>query len=201
MYSKNELRVLELFKNNIFLKTTILQLTKILKNKNYARIHETIIKLKNKKILNIEKIGNSSLVQLSFSNESISLLSFIEESNAFSKNIPNIEKILDFKEFQEDIIVITGSYSGGKETKKSDIDVIIITKEDAFKKQKLLENMTLSFHPVIHPIAFTQKDFMGMLLSKESSLGKEMFNNHLVFKNAENYYRIIKEAVEHGFKG
>ena len=40
-----------------------------------------------------------------------------------------------------------------------------------------------------------------MLLDKKPNLGKEVFNNRLIFKNATKYYDLIKEAIEHGFRG
>ena len=98
------------------------------------------------------------------------------------------------------IILITGSYAKNKQTEKSDIDILIITKAGVFKKQKLLENLTLTFKPVIHPIVVTYKNFIDMLLSKEENLGKEAFKNHLIFRNNERYYLLIKEAIEHGFR-
>lgn len=197
---KNQIGVLNLFRNSIFLSKTIRKISIILK-KSYPKIHETIKELEKQNILKLKKIGNSNICELSLSQESISFLSFLDQQESLSKKIPNINNILEFKEFLDDIILITGSYSKNKQTEKSDIDVIFITKTDAFKKQKLLENLTLTFKPIIHPIIITYKDFIDMLLSKEENLGKEAFKNHLIFRNSERYYLLIKEAIENGFRG
>ena len=39
-----------------------------------------------------------------------------------------------------------------------------------------------------------------MLLDKKPSLGKEIFNKRLIFKNTTKYYNLINEAIEHGFR-
>lgn len=197
--TKKKIEILNIFRKNIFLEATIRQISKNLK-KAYAKIHQAVKELERENILTIKKVGKSSVCKINLSRESISTLAFLEEQEATSKKIPNIEKILDFDEFLDDIMIVTGSYAKSTQTKKSDIDLVIITKENAFKKQKLLENMTLTFSPEIHPIAFTYKDFIDMLLSGEQNFGKEVFNNRIIFRNAERYYCLIKEAIKNGFK-
>jgi len=196
---KSQIEILNLFRKNIFLSKTIREISLILK-KPYPKVHETIKELENQNILKLKKIGNSNICELFLSQESTSFLSFLDQQESLSKKIPNIRRILEFKEFLDDIILITGSYAKNKQTEKSDTDILIITKADVFKKQKLLENLTLIFKPVIHPIVVTYKNFIDMLLSKEENLGKEAFKNHLIFRNNERYYLLIKEAIEHGFR-
>ena len=89
----------------------------------------------------------------------------------------------------------------GKQKKTSDIDLVLIVKEKAFEKQKLLENITSLMIPKIHVLVFSYKDFIDMLLDKKPNLGKEIFNKRLIFKNTAKYYDLIKEAIEHGFRG
>lgn len=201
MLTKNQAEILNLFRKNVFLKSSILQIKKKLEKKSYQRIYEAVKGLEKKKILNSEKIGNVNLISLPLNSQSILQLSFLDEQEAFSKKIPNIEKILNFKEFLEDITLITGSYAKGKQTSKSDIDLVIITKENAFKKQKLIENLTSLFKPETHPIVITYKDFIDMLLAKEENYGKEIFKNKIIFRNSARYYELIKEAIENGFRG
>ena len=197
--SKKKIEILSIFRKNIFLEATIREISIILK-KAYPKIHQAVKELEKEDILTIKKVGKSSLCKINLSRETISALLFLEEHEATSKKIPNINKILDFNEFIDDIIIVAGSYANGVQTKKSDIDLVIITKENAFKKQKLLENMTLTFSPEIHPIVFTYKDFVDMLLSKEQNFGKEVFNNRIIFRSSERYYYLIKEAIKNGFK-
>jgi len=153
---KNQVRILNLFRKNIFLKATILEIMHLLKNKSYQRIYESIRELERKNMVELTSIGNSQLCELRLSLETISTISFLEEQEALSRKIPCIKEMLEFKEFKEDIILITGSYAKGNQTPKSDIDLVIITRDDAYHKQKLIENMTALFKPAIHPEVIRQ---------------------------------------------
>lgn len=199
MLSKNKLEIINLFRNNLFLEITILQTQRLLKKKSYQRIYEATKELEKEQILSSNKVGNSNQISLNLSPQTINLLSYLEQQDALNKNIPNIREISD--NFKDDIFIITGSYAKGTQKPASDIDLALITKDKAAEKQKLLENLTLTNHPPIHPITFTQKDFIEMLLAKEQNFGKEIFKNNLIIRNAERYFELIKEAIERGFKG
>ena len=200
MLTKNQIDILNLYRKNIFLESSMLGLKKDLKKSSYQRIYEAVKELEKEEVIKIKKIGNSSVCKINLSQKSISLLSQIDEQESFLMKIPGIEKILDFKEFLDDIIIVTGSYARRNQTSKSDIDLVIITKEDAFKKQKLIENLTILFIPKIHPITITYKDFIDMLLDKSENYGKEIFKNRLLFRNSRRYYELIKEAIDNGFR-
>jgi predicted nucleotidyltransferase len=190
---------MNLFRKNIFLKKTIREVSILLK-KDYPNTYNSIIELEKERFLKIEKIGRSKLCSVEINQKTISLFSFLDEQESFEINIPNINKILDFKEFNDDIILVTGSYALGKQTKESDLDLILIVKEKAFEKQKLLENVSSLMIPKVHALVFSYKDFVDMLLDKKPSLGKEIFNKRLIFKNTTKYYNLINEAIEHGFR-
>ena len=77
--NKNELKILKLFRKELFLKASILEIMKKINSRAYQRVHEAVKWLVKKKILISEKIGNTNLISLSFSRESILLLSFLDE--------------------------------------------------------------------------------------------------------------------------
>jgi predicted nucleotidyltransferase len=200
MIAKNQAEILELFRKNIFLSRTIREISIMLK-KSYPGIYDAAVELEKKKVIKMRKAGNAKICELNLSKEAISIMSFLDEQDAFSRDIPKVNKIIEFGELREDIILVTGSYAKGAQTSKSDMDLAVITPSEPFKKQKLIENMTALFLPKIHPIAISYKDFVKMLIEKEESYGKEIFRNRLVFKNAERYYELIREAADNGFKG
>lgn len=199
MIRKSELNVMNLFRMNIFLKKTIREISILLK-KDYPNIYNAVMELEKEGFLKIEKIGKSKLCSIELNQKTISLFSFLDEQESFQANIPNMKKILDFKEFDENILLITGSYVLGKQAKTSDIDLVLIVKEKAFEKQKLLENLTSLMVPKVHVLVFSYKDFMEMLLDRKPNFGKEIFNKRLIFKNTGRYYSLIKEAIEHGLR-
>ncbi|MFH1365755.1 MAG: nucleotidyltransferase domain-containing protein [archaeon] len=200
MIKKSELNIMNLFRKNIFLKKTIREISILLK-KDYPNTYNAIIELEKEGFLKIEKIGKSKVCSVELNQKTISLFSFLDEQESFEANIPNMNKILDFKEFSDNLLLVTGSYVLGKQTKTSDIDLVLIVKEKAFEKQKLLENITSLMIPKFHALVFSYKDFIDMLLDKKPNLGKEILNKRLIFRNTIRYYNLIKEAIEHGFRG
>jgi len=200
--NRNELKILELFQKDIFLKISILEIMKKIKSKSYQRVYEAIGLLVKKNVLSLEKIGNISLISLKLSRETIILLGFLEETEGIKKNIPNYSKILEIREISDYLILITGSYASNKFTKKSDLDLVIIVSdnESIVKIQKLVENKTMLFIPQIHLYVFTKKDFIEMLKNNEKNYGKEIVKNKIILKNAQKFYELIKEAIENGYK-
>lgn len=200
MIKKSHLQIMNLFRRSIFLERTIRGLSQLLK-KDYPNTYNAIHELEKEGFIKIEKVGKSKVCSILLNQKTISLLSFLDEQESFKMNIPNVSQILDYKEFNEDIILITGSYAARKQTKASDIDIVLIVKEKAFEKQKLFENITSLMVPKVHALVFSYKDFLDMLLDKKPNLGKEIFNKRLIFRNSTKYYNLIKEAIENGFRG
>ena len=198
MISKNQLIILDLFRKNIFTSKTIRNMS-ITAKKSYPKFYEAVGELEKKKVINIRKVGNTKVCELNLSKETISIFSFLDEQDALSRNIPHMREISEFDDFGEDIILVGGSYARGKQTHKSDIDILILTKSDVLQKQKLIENLTRLFLPKVHSVVVSYKDFIDMLLDKNENYGKEIFRNKLLFKNSERYYDLIKEAIKNGF--
>ncbi|HOI18435.1 MAG TPA: nucleotidyltransferase domain-containing protein [Candidatus Woesearchaeota archaeon] len=197
--TKNKIEILNYYRKNLFLNSSIREISLNLK-KPYPKIFNAVKELEKENIIMIKKLGPSSICEIHLSKETISILSFIEKEEAFKRKIPNIDKILEFDSFLDDILIVTGSYAKGTQTKKSDLDLVIITKDDVVQKQKLMENQTMLFTPEVHVVAFSYDDFKKMLLSKEPDFGKEVFKNRLIFRNSDRYYLIVKEAISNGFR-
>ena len=199
LLKKSNLAVVEMFRKDVFLSRTIRGISGMLK-KPYPKVYGAVKELEAGNILSVRRVGGSKVCELSFSEEAISMLAFLDEQEGFSRKIPNIEKILGLKEIFDDIILVMGSYAKNKQTKASDIDLAVLTKNEAIKKQRLLENFTSLFLPRLHVVALTYDDFVKMLLDKEENYGKELFKAHLLFRNAGRYYHLVREAREHGFR-
>jgi len=46
-----------------------------------------------------------------------------------------------------------------------------------------------------------EKEFYEMLINKEENYGKEIARNNLIITGGKEYYAILQEAIEHGFRG
>ncbi len=200
LLKKSNIEVVNLFRKNLFLSRTIRGLS-IELGKPYPKVHASVKELEAAVVVKVKSVGKSSVCEISFSQEGMTLLSFLDEQEALSKKIPNMDKILGFREFLDDIVLVAGSYAKGKQTRGSDIDLVVITRDNVTNKQRLLESLTSLFIPKVHPVVISHKDFEEMLTDKEESYGKEIFKGRLIFRDAKRYYEIVKEAIENGFRG
>ena len=203
MLTKNQIKILNLFRKNISLKASILGIAKKINKKAYQRVYEAVNDMVKKNILHSQKVGGSNLISLELTKSSITYLAFLDEQEPMVKKIPNYEQIISIKEASRYLIIVTGSYAKGKAKKNSDLDLVIIIPdtEKSFDIQKLIENLTFLFYPRVHLYVFNNKDFIAMLLDKKENYGKEIYKNHIILKNAYIYYELLKEAIENGFKG
>jgi len=199
--TKNQLKIIELFRKQLFLKASIREIMKKIKSKSYQRVYEAVETLNKKNILVSENIGNTRLISLSLSRESILTLSFLDEKQGIKS--PNYSEILNIREISDYLILVAGSYASGKFNKKSDMDLVVIVpdKENIVSLQKLIENRTMLLIPNIHLYVFRKKDFIEMLTTKEENYGKEIVKKNIILKNAHIFYELVKEAVENGYKG
>ena len=193
---KNEVKILELYRKNLFLKASIRTLMQLTNSKSYQRIHEATNNLLKNNILKKEDLGNTNLITINLERNTILLLSLLEEKDA--KKIPNKE-ILETIKY---LTLITGSYAKKTNTKQSDLDVVVITnnEENIVRTQKLIENQTMLLTPKTHIHVIKKSDFMEMLEEPGQNFGKETVKNKIIIKNAETYYELIKKAVENGYK-
>lgn len=199
--TRNELRVLNLFRKELFLKTSIRDIMKKITSKSYQRVYEAVEGLIKRNVLSSVRVGNANLISINMSRETFVILAFLDEQEG--NKIPNYSKIMEIKEISNYLILATGSYARGNATKRSDLDLVIIVpdKENAANIQKLVENITILFVPEIHLYVLTKKDFIEMLKDKKENYGKEIVKNKIILKNAQMYYELLKEAIENGYKG
>ena len=199
-YTKNELKILNLFRKNVFLKVSIREIMKKVISKSYQRVYNSVHSLIRRNILNSEEFGNISLISINWSRESIVSLSYLDDIEI--KNIPNYSKIIELKTISNYLILVTGSYAKGTATKKSDLDLVVIVpnESDIVKIQRKLENETMLYIPEMHIYVLKTKDFIDMLVAKKENYGKEIFRNNILLKNPQLYYELIQEAIENGFK-
>ena len=90
-------------------------------------------------------------------------------------------------------------YARKKQTKKSDIDIVILVENEPEKVYAELTHLCEMSIPQIHLYVFKTKDFLDMLLDNNANYGKEIVKNNLILHGGEAYFRIINEAISNGF--
>lgn len=207
MLTKEELKILEIFRKDILKEYGINEIKKELNKKSYNWVYLAVKKFKKEGLINIKKKSYSSLCSLNLDNRLLQCyLSLLEKIKAFAMNIPkeNIDKLIETIPLTYFTFIITGSYATNKlRTNKSDLDVVVIVEEEANTKKVLnsLKTKGELMIPEVHPYVFTKSQFLEMLLNNEKNYGKLIFKKRLILYGVENYYRIIKEAIKNGFKG
>ena len=206
MLTEEQLKILDLFRKDLFKEYTIRELAKRINKTSYSWTFNVVKNLYKLGILNLVKKGKANLCSINLDNNlTITYLSLLDQLNSYNKKIPwkNINKLLDLIDTPYFTFLITGSYAAGKQTSKSDLDVVIILDNVADIKNTTnkLKNEGELMIPEVHPYVFTKSQFLEMLTNDELNYGKLVFQKHLIIFGASNYYKIIKEAIKNGFRG
>jgi predicted nucleotidyltransferase len=205
MLTKEEIKIIELFRNDLFGNYTIKELARKINKKSYNWVFNAVKKLNNFGVISFDIKGKSNICSLNLENNlTLDYLSLLENFY-LPKNLPikNISRLIKSIPFAYYTFIVTGSYAEGKETKKSDLDIVILVenKEDSKKVFTILKNEGELMVPPAHIYVFTKNEFLKMLLEKEKNYGKLIFEKRVIIFGAENYYLILREAIENGFKG
>lgn len=157
---------------------------------NYKSAYLNLKTLEKEKIINIHKLGNTTLC------------SFNQTWNAsvFEVEYARLQELLSNKNFlimynrlakinSQFILILFGSYAKKQETKNSDIDLLLITNEP-----KPIEREIHLIPLNIHITHVTYENFNSMLKSKEFTVVSEAIKKNILLFGAEDYYRMIKNA-------
>lgn len=87
------------------------------------------------------------------------------------------------------ILLLFGSYAKNKESKLSDIDLLLISNDS-----KLVESQINLIPLKIHLTSITYNDFRGMLRSKEFTVVSEAVKHNILILGIEDYYRLMNNA-------
>ncbi len=189
----NQLKIINYLGKHLQERFTMHELSKLL-NIPYASFYRTIQQMNH--LITTESVGNSKTIKLNTQNPIIKAhltISSDEEKKEFLEKHPIIKKISNDLN-TKDVVLLFGSYAKGKETEKSDIDLLIINKDGkksiSFSKQELL------YQKKINPIFLTRKEFKNMLKDKEENVGKQALQNHVILNNPEEFWGNVLDIMK-----
>jgi len=146
----------------------------------------------NKGIFTLEKKGSSILCSLNINDRiTLSYLSLAERKKAddFCQKNKEISVIRTDLPKGDYAAILFGSHAGGKNRKKSDIDIMVINKDGSksisFSKHEML------FKLEINPIFMSSDEFRQMLEEKEHNLADEIIKNHIILCGEEYFWRMV----------
>lgn len=201
---KEELKIVNLFRKNIFSEFTLKEIMKKLNKGSYNWAHKAVNKL-SKLMLISKKKGNTIVVKLNLNSPSaITYLAYLDREEAYNKKVPLVNEIIEScsKATPYFTLLVAGSYAVGNERKSSDVDLVIITEDEGKKKEikpyvkevTKLSGIEFDLH------ILTKEEFYRMIIDDNENFGKEVFRKNLLFYGIEAYYQIIKEAIKNGLQ-
>lgn len=199
---KKSHKILDVFVNNPTITYLFSEVKEYIKSKSESYTYSSLMYFVKEKILTKEKRGGLSFYKIANTPKAISFLSMTAEYKAWNySNFPvnHIFDLVSKMNIDNFVLLVTGSYANKKQTKKSDLDVILIVPDKAKQVSSRLRHFCEMSIPEIHLYVFTNEEFKEMLLDKNHNYGKESVKNNLIFYGAEVYYRILFEVMENGF--
>jgi predicted nucleotidyltransferase len=188
----NKQKILLYLAKNNHKKHSILAVSKIL-DIPYTTTLRSIKQLSN--LLNTETIGQTTVVSLNKENDLIiaHLAIASEEEKKEYLQTNNLIQLLSNDITTKDIVLLFGSYAKKTQTKKSDIDMLIINKHG--EKTIHFHNQELLFDTSIHPMYFSEKEFVGMIKDKEENVGKQALQHNILLNNSLRFWELILRAL------
>ncbi|MFZ3077141.1 MAG: nucleotidyltransferase domain-containing protein [Candidatus Aenigmatarchaeota archaeon] len=204
--TRKQADLLKIFAKEPWKSFTVSEIRIKMKSKSHHYMYGAINVLERKKILKAQTTGKTQAYAVDYENDNnANYLALAEHAiKEERQDIPfsNLKQITDFIKSPFYVLVVGGSYAEGKQKTSSDIDVAIIVPDCESKKpfEAALMRGELII-PEVHGFVFTREEFYRMLVNSEYNFGKELARKHILVGGAEAYYKILFEAMKHGFKG
>ena len=160
---------------------------------DYKIIHTAINRLLKKGVLSGKKVGKSVVVI--FNNKLFNEVLHAEferrENILKNKNLKiMLDSIKNNLKTVNFVLLLFGSYAKKTFNSKSDIDLIFIIPD--LKIEKEVEQVISILPLKIHPLIFSEKQFIDMKNSYELNVVKEAIKNNVVLYGIEQYYELLK---------
>jgi len=164
----------------------------LLRKVNYKSAYNALMQLQKQGIVNLEKTGNTTICKF---NEKFNDLVFKAEFERRgdllkNKNFWVIHDQISKLNFPF-IVLLFGSYAKGTATKNSDIDLLIISKDD---EEKIFDNLFKFSSNNIHLTQINYNSFVQMIKSKELSVVGEALKKNIILVGIEDYYRLLENV-------
>jgi hypothetical protein len=204
---KKESDILRCFAMEPWRSLTFTELKVISKKTSRSYLDSVLKRFLKDGVLNQESVGHLPVYSLDIaSTKARAYAGFVLEHYGWNrKALPygDLQRIIDRIPYRNYIFMVTGSYANGKQTKKSDIDVVVLVESSGDPKKvyaELSQACELNIPP-IHLYVFRHSEFIEMLCNREANYGKYVAKNCLVLAGGQVYMKLIEEAIENGFDG
>ncbi|MBU2637973.1 MAG: nucleotidyltransferase domain-containing protein [Nanoarchaeota archaeon] len=199
--TKAEITIISFFIGNIKKEFGIREISRNIKT-DYKNTYSTIQKLAKKGVLLKRRKANIDLCSLNLKGDSGEIC-FVEAMKA--RNF--MEKHRVIKDFFNAVmdktrhiyysLIIFGSFAKGKETKSSDLDILVIAPEKSIADEieRIINTEAVTVSAGIHSIAISESDFIANLADKKPNVITEAFKSHIIITGSEPFYQGVKKAL------
>ncbi len=202
MLTKEQLRILSVFKKDIFAGMTFKQIKQGSRQKSNNMVQIAIKEFQKQEIIKSKKIGDVTVYSLNLdSGLALSYLNIINEaeiseSKLLKKILKDIQKRI-FKQTEFFILIVFGSYAKGNASKSSDLDIAVIvestqTKHDIVPFLETIKRREIT--PIDHHI-FTRTEFLEMLRKDFENVGKQIFKGGVVYYGYIPYCNLLNARI------
>ena len=172
----------------------ILNISKAMKM-DYKNTYSIIKRLEKMSLVKIETFGQSSRVKLIDLVHPIIFEAEFERRKEILRDKNFVVMLNSFKRAIKSnlyILLLFGSYAKKTQTKSSDIDLMFICPnnfQEFFEKD--VNRVSRSMPLPLHPLVFSESQFIEMINAKESNVGQEALKNNVILYGIEPYYKMI----------
>lgn len=169
---------------------TIKEIRKNTKYSSYERVNHYLKQLAKKEIVSEKKIGKTlvySVNPATFSARMGFYLYVKENLRKFASKQKIISLALNEIPREIDVCVIFGSYAKGKETKKSDIDILCVYIDDKEKSESWIASIQRKYNLTIHSVVMPRTEF-GKIKNENPAFWEDLLNYGITFKGHELLY-------------
>lgn len=197
--TKTDMAILGFLIKNVVREYSIRMISESI-DKAYPGVRENVLKLSKENVINVSKINpKQNLCSLNLKNiDNIPVFSYVEamrRSDYFSikKGMKTIvDDILNKIEGNSFTLMIFGSHVKKKEKPQSDIDILLLipSTEDEKRVMSAVSSAERLTNRKLHSIVMTYNGFLDSL-GDESSLPREVLENHIIAYGSEAFYRSL----------
>lgn len=195
---------------------SIHELTKKIEEKHgaayYANIYEKIHSMVKEKIIDLQKVGRSSIATLNFKNyflvDRLGLMELQKKINLLEKHTELQILLMEIDTYFKDLNFINSIslISFEKNIKLNRIELMILVKNP--EKKSILEE-TIVIHKIMHLLqrmhniridylVLNNKTFIDVLGREETNPVREMLSNKIVMLYMQTFWMEIRDALEKG---
>lgn len=173
---------------------SIRSISKFLKM-DYKTVYSIIKRLEKELLVKIETFGPSSRVKLNIIVHPFIFEAEFERKKEILKDKDLAVMLSSFKRAIKSklyVLLLFGSHAKKTQTKSSDIDLMFICPdglEDAFEKKVSEVARSMPLH--LHPLVFSENQFVEMINAKAPNVGQEALKNNIILYGIEQYYGLI----------